>query len=148
MPNDRWIWDATTTLEALGAADVVLWLWEPEKDRLRLTGASRSLGLGPLAPECSSAAMRALALPQDRAMADDVLRVQDPGSEIAVRLRMRGGGVCIWRGVWLEEGLRAAGVIAPETKFAASDLDHLTGLLDRKSFVTRAREQLQTPGHH
>ncbi len=149
MPNDRWSWDATTTLEALGAADVVLWLWEPEKDRLRLTGASRALGLGPLAPECSSAAIRALALPPDRALAEDMLRVQEPGSEIAVRLRMRGGGVCIWRGVWLEEGgLRAAGVIAPEVKFAASDLDSLTGLLDRKSFVTRARERLQSPGQH
>jgi c-di-GMP-specific phosphodiesterase len=148
MPNDRRIWDATATLEALGAADVALWLWEPEKDRLCITGASRSLGLGPLAPECSSAAMRALALPQDRALAEDVLRLQEPGSEIAVRLRMRGGGVCIWRGVWLEEGVRAAGVIAPETKFAASDQDSLTGLLDRKSFVTRARERLSSPGKY
>ena len=78
MPSDRWIWDATTTLEALGAADVVLWHWEPEVDRLRLTGASRALGLGPLAPECSSAALRALALPQDRARADDVA-AQFPG---------------------------------------------------------------------
>ncbi|MFZ5729004.1 MAG: EAL domain-containing protein, partial [Pseudomonadota bacterium] len=148
MPRDRWIWVATTTLEALGAADVVLWHWEPERDRLRLTGASRALGLGPLAPECSSAAMRALALPQDRARAEEILRTQDPGTEIAVRLRMRGGGVCIWRGVWLEEGLRAAGVVAAETKFAASDLDHLTGLLDRKSFIQRAREHLQLPGGH
>ncbi|MFN3572400.1 MAG: putative bifunctional diguanylate cyclase/phosphodiesterase [Phenylobacterium sp.] len=148
MPSDRWIWDATTTLEALGAADVVLWHWEPERDRLRLTGASRALGLGPLAPECSSAAMRALALPQDRARAEEILRTQDPGTEIAVRLRMRGGGVCIWRGVWLEEGLRAAGVVAAETKFSASDLDHLTGLLDRKSFIQRAREHLQLPGGH
>jgi c-di-GMP-specific phosphodiesterase len=148
MANDRWIWDATTTLEALGAADVALWLWEPERDRLRITGASRALGLGPLAPECSSAAMRALAMPQDRAFAEDILRVQPAGSEIAVRLRMRGAGICIWRGVWLEEGVRAAGVIAPETKFAASDQDTLTGLLDRKSFVTRARERLQSPGAH
>ncbi|MDF2900124.1 MAG: hypothetical protein K0Q62_183 [Phenylobacterium sp.] len=149
MPNDRWSWDATTTLEALGAADVVLWLWEPEKDRLRLTGASRALGLGPLAPECSSAALRALALPPDRALAEDILRVQEPGSPIAVRLRMRSGQICIWRGVWLEEGgLRAAGVIAPEVRFAAADLDTLTGLLDRKTFVTRARERLQSPGHH
>ena len=148
MPNDRWIWDATATLEALGAADVALWLWEPQRDRLRLTGATRALGMGPLAPECSSAALRALALPQDRALTDDILRVQEPGCEIAVRLRMRGSGVCIWRGVWLEEGLRAAGVIAPETKFAASDLDALTGLLDRKSFVARARERLQAPGRH
>ena len=76
MPNDRWSWDATTTLEALGAADVVLWLWEPEKDRLRLTGASRALGLGPLAPECSSAALRALALPPDRALAEDIRNIK------------------------------------------------------------------------
>lgn len=148
MASDRWTWDATSTLEALGAADVVLWHWEPERDRLRLTGASRALGLGPLAPECSSAAIRALALPQDRARAEEVLRVQEPGSEIAVRLRMRGGGVCIWRGVWLEDGVRAAGVVAAETKFAASDLDNLTGLLDRKSFIQRAREHLQVPGDY
>ncbi|MDO8902840.1 MAG: bifunctional diguanylate cyclase/phosphodiesterase [Phenylobacterium sp.] len=148
MASDRWIWDATSTLEALGAADVVLWHWEPESDRLRLTGASRALGLGPLAPECSSAAIRALALPQDRARAEEVLRVQEPGTEIAVRLRMRGGGVCIWRGIWLEEGVRAAGVVAAETKFAASDLDNLTGLLDRKSFIQRAREHLQQPGEY
>jgi c-di-GMP-specific phosphodiesterase len=148
MANDRWIWDATATLEALGAADVALWFWEPERDRLRLNGASRALGLGPLAPECSSAALRALALPQDRALAEDILRVQEPGSDVAVRLRMRGAGTCIWRGVWLEEGVRAAGVVAPETKFAASDLDGLTGLLDRRSFILRARERLQQPGGH
>ncbi|MDE2486373.1 MAG: bifunctional diguanylate cyclase/phosphodiesterase [Alphaproteobacteria bacterium] len=147
MPNS-WMWDATTTLEALGAADVALWMWEPEKDRLRLTGASRALGLGPLAPDCSSAALRALALPQDRASAEDILRVREPGAEISVRLRMRGGGACIWRGLWLEEGCRAAGVVAPETKFAASDQDVLTGLLDRRSFVIRARERLQSPGRH
>ena len=148
MPSDQWIWDATPTLEALGAADVALWMWEPDRDRLRMTGATRALGLGPLAPDCSSAALRALALPQDRAVADELLRVAEPGSEIAVRLRMRGGVVCIWRGVWLEEGRRAAGVAAPETKFAGSDQDPLTGLLDRRSFILRARERLQTPGRH
>jgi c-di-GMP-specific phosphodiesterase len=146
MPNDRWMWDATATLEALGAADVALWVWEPERDRLRLTGSTRALGLGPLAPDCSSAALRALALPQDRASADDILRVQEPGTEVAVRMRMRGAGVAIWRGVWLEEGCRAAGVVAPETKFAASEHDMLTGLLDRRSFLLRAREQLETAG--
>src|SRR6201986_2651899 len=98
MPNDRWIWDATATLEALGAADVALWVWEPESDRLRLTGATRPLGLGPLAPDCSSAAFRALALPQDRALAEDVLRGQEPGGEVAVRRRMRGACAFIWRG--------------------------------------------------
>jgi c-di-GMP-specific phosphodiesterase len=143
-----WMWDATTTLEALGGADVALWVWEPEKDRLRLTGASRALGLGPLAPDCSSAALRALALPQDRAFAEDILRIREPGAEVSVRLRMRGAGVCIWRGLWLEEGCRAAGVVAPETKFAASDQDTLTGLLDRRSFVIRARERLQEAGRY
>ena len=34
MSNDRWIWDATATLEALGAASVALWLWEPHRDRI------------------------------------------------------------------------------------------------------------------
>ena len=148
MANDRWTWDASATLEALGAADVALWFWEPERDRLRLNGAHRALGLGPLAPECSSTALRALALPQDRALADDILRVQPPGSDIAVRLRMRGAGTCIWRGIWLEDGVRAAGVVASETKFAATDVDSLTGLLDRRSFILRARERLQQPGRH
>jgi c-di-GMP-specific phosphodiesterase len=148
MANDRWMWDATATLEALGAAEVALWVWEPEKDRLRLTGATRALGLGPLAPDCSSAALRALALPQDRATAEEMLRVQPPGGEIAVRLRLRGGAPCVWRGVWLEEGLRAAGVVAAEVRFAASGLDNLTGLPDRKSFITLARERLQQPGRY
>lgn len=148
MANDRWSWDATATLEALGAAEVALWVWEPEKDRLRLTGATRALGLGPLAPDCSSAALRALALPQDRALAEDILRTQEPGHEVAVRLRLRGGAPCIWRGVWLEEGVRAAGVVAAEVRFAASGLDNLTGLADRKSFINLARERLQTAGQY
>ena len=60
---------------------------------------------------------------------------------------MRGGETCIWRGIWLEEGgVRASGVIAPEAKFAASEIDNLTGLLERGSFIIRAREKLQTPG--
>lgn len=146
MGQDRFIWDATAVLEALGAAEVALWTWEPGRDRLRVTGSARALGLGPLAPECSAAAMLALSLPQDRAMAEELLRVQEPGSEIAARVRMRGGQACIWRGVWLEEGVRASGVIVPETRFAASEFDTLTGLLDRNSFIGRMREQLQTPG--
>ncbi len=143
---DRLVWDATTVLEALGAADAALWVWEPERDRLRLSGASRALGLGPLAPEAASAALRALVLPQDRAAAEDMLRVREPGAEIAARLRMRGAEPCLWRGVWLEEGLRAAGVVAREMRFTASERDTLTGLLDRRSFVARARERLTQPG--
>lgn len=143
--QDRRVWDAAATLEALGGAHVALWVWEPEDDRFRLYGAARQLGLGPLAPECSSAAFRALALPQDRAAAEDLLRLQSPGTEIALRIRMRGGETCLWRGVWLEEGVRASGVVAPETRFAASEFDALTGLLDRRSFVARARERLTLP---
>ncbi|HZC16589.1 MAG TPA: bifunctional diguanylate cyclase/phosphodiesterase [Caulobacteraceae bacterium] len=144
--RDRFIWDATVTLEALGAADVALWSWDPNADRLRLTGAARRLGLSPLAPVCSSAAVRALVMPRDRALVEEILRIQAPGAEVGGRVRMRGGDACVWRGVWLEDGVRAAGVIVPETKFAASEQDVLTGLLDRRGFVSRAREQLQAAG--
>ena len=147
MAQDRFFWDATAVFEALASADVVLWHWEPERDRLRVTGAARALGLAPLSPECSSAALLALCLPQDRAMVEELLRTQEPGCEVTTRLRMRGGETCIWRGVWLEEGgVRASGIIAPEAKFAASEIDNLTGLLERASFIMRAREKLQTPG--
>ena len=142
--KDRFVWDATVTLEALGAAEVVLWSWDPEADRLRVTGSHRALGLSPLAPECASAAALALCLPQDRALMEGVLSLHPPGHQIAARIRMRGGQCCIWRGEWLEEGgARAAGVIVPESKFAATDKDALTGLLDRRSFIAKAREQLQ-----
>jgi c-di-GMP-specific phosphodiesterase len=148
LAQKRFVWDATATLEALGASEVALWSWEPRRDSLRLTGSVRSLGLGPLAPECSAAALMALALPQDRYLAEDILRIQPVGTEIMARIRMRSGEVCVWRGLWLEEGVRASGVIALETKFAASSVDPLTGLLDRRSFVVRAREQLQTAGSY
>ena len=141
--SDRLVWDTTTVLESLGAAEVALWIWEPEVDRLRFTGAARALGLGPLLPDCPSAALRALVLPQDRAATDEILRIREPGSEISGRLRLRGAETCVWRGVWLEEGVRAAGVAAREQRFAGSELDHLTGLLDRRSFVAHARDMLQ-----
>lgn len=141
-------WEAPAMLEALGAADVALWVWEPEADRLRVNGPARALGLGPLAPECASAAILALAIPQDRAQIERMLRTQPPGSEVVARVRMRGAESCLWRGVWLEEGVRAAGVVAPETKYAASQHDQLTGLLDRTSFIARARERMQSAGEY
>ena len=141
-------WDPTTALEALAAADVALWIWTPSEDRLRLTGATRTLGLGPLAPECTGVAFAALALPQDRSLAEQVLRPRDEGEEIVVRLRMRNAETCIWRGVWLEGGLRAAGVAALEVKFAGSDIDPLTGLLNRRNFLARASEALSVPGDY
>jgi c-di-GMP-specific phosphodiesterase len=75
-----------------------------------------------------------------------MLRTREPGSEISARLRMRGAEACLWRGVWLEEGLRAAGVVARERRFVASERDSLTGLLGRRSFLVRAREKLSEPG--
>jgi c-di-GMP-specific phosphodiesterase len=147
-PPERFVWDATATLEALGAADVALWFWDPENDRLNFTGAVRSLALSPLGPECPSAAILALSMPQDRALVEDILRVRPPGEEVVARVRMRGGETCIWRGVWLEEGVRAAGVVVPEINFAASRKDQLTGLLDRRSFIGLARERLTVFGGH
>ncbi len=147
MAVERFVWDVTAALEALGAADAVLWSWEPGKDRLKLVGAARALGLGPLAPECSSAALVALALPSDRELVQDFLQPQPPGASMSSRLRMRNGETCIWRGVWLEEGgVRAAGMIVPETRFSASERDGLTGLYDRRSFVALARERLLQGG--
>lgn len=141
-------WDATTAIEALAAAETALWVWTPATDELRFTGATRSLGLGPLAPECTAAGFVALAMPQDRSLAERMLKPQDEGAEIAVRLRMRGSETCLWRGVWLEDGLRAAGVVALETKFAGSDRDTLTGLLDRRAFLARVSEVLTQPGEY
>ena len=141
-------WDATTAIEALAAADTALWIWTPSDDQMRFTGATRALGLGPLAPECTGAAFCAVAMPQDRTLAERILKPQEEGTEVAVRLRMRDAQTCIWRGVWLEDGLRAAGVVALETKFAASERDVLTGLLDRRAFVARLGETLTQPGEY
>jgi c-di-GMP-specific phosphodiesterase len=141
-------WDATTAIEALAAADTALWIWTPSDDQMRFTGATRALGLGPLAPDCTGAAFCAVAMPQDRTLAERILKPQEEGTEVAVRLRMRDAQTCIWRGVWLEDGLRAAGVVALETKFAASERDVLTGLLDRRAFIARLGETLTQNGEY
>jgi c-di-GMP-specific phosphodiesterase len=87
-------------------------------------------------------------MPQDRAIADQLLKPQDEGTEIALRFRMRGGEACLWRGVWLEDGLRAAGVAAVESRFGGGGKDTLTGLLDRRSFLVRVAEALIQPGEY
>jgi c-di-GMP-specific phosphodiesterase len=139
-------WDATTAIEALAGAGAALWEWTPASDRLRFTGATGALGLGALAPECSGAAFVALTLPQDRALAERLLKPRDEGEEVVLRLRMRDGQLCLWRGVWLEDGLRAAGLVASDVKFAGTDRDPLTGLLDRRAFLARVGETLTRPG--
>ncbi len=143
--TERFVWDATAALESIGAAGVVLWTWEPERDRLRLTGPIRALGLGPLASECSTAAMLALAAPQDRAIVEDFLQVREPGQTLSAKVRMRGGPACLWRGVWLEEGVRAAGAVVSELQYAPEPRDALTGLLERRAFLAQATERLQIP---
>ena len=148
MGSDRKTWDATTTLEALGAAEVALWLWEPLADRLSLTGSIQPLGLALLAPQCSSAAIRALAIPQDRALAEDFLKIRAPGEAISFLFSLRGGGACLWRGVWLEDGVRATGVITPASGTAEIVYDSLTGLMDRRSFIKQVRQRLTQPGAH
>ncbi|MEI9890828.1 MAG: bifunctional diguanylate cyclase/phosphodiesterase [Caulobacteraceae bacterium] len=144
-PTERFPWDATGTLESLGAAGVVLWMWDPERDSMRLTGPARSLGLGPLAPECSIAALLALAAPQDRALVEALLQPKPPGEEVVAKVRMRGGAPCLWRGVWLEEGGRAAGAIVAESQFGPEPRDALTGLLERRAFLAEAAEKLKIP---
>jgi len=141
-------WDATSAIEALAAADSALWIWTPAEDQMRFTGATRSLGLGPLAPECSGAAFVAVALPQDRSLAERILKPQEEGTEIVVRLRMRDAETCLWRGVWLEDGLRAAGLVALETKFGGGERDTLTDLLDRRGFLARISDTLANSGEY
>ena len=80
--GDR-IWDAATTLAALGAGGAALWDWTPVADRLELAGASAELGLGPLAPACASAALRALVLPEDRHLADELLALRPEGESVS-----------------------------------------------------------------
>ncbi|MBX4159075.1 hypothetical protein K4A07_18295, partial [Lactiplantibacillus plantarum] len=94
-------WDATTAIEAVAAAETALWVWTPAENELRFTGATRVLGLGPLAPECTAAGFVALTMPQDRSLAERMLKPQGEGTEVAVRLRMRDSNTCLWRGVWL-----------------------------------------------
>jgi c-di-GMP-specific phosphodiesterase len=142
--SEGWIWDAVSTLAALGAGEAAVWSWSPAEDRLRLAGSIRALGLSPLAPECASAGFRALVSPQHRHMAEDLLAPQPAGTEVAVRLTLPGGEPCVWRGRWLEDG-RCAGVAAAEARMAAGERDRLTGLLDRSSFIQAARERLQEP---
>lgn len=144
----RLVWEATAIFEALGASDTVLWSWEPQSDRLRLTGAAHALGLGKLAPLCSSAAIRALVSPPDRAAMDEVLTVREPGKQIAARVRLHSGGGSFWRGAWLEEGVRAAGVAVAEPMSRPARTDSLTGLLDRMGFLEEAQKRLEGKAEH
>jgi c-di-GMP-specific phosphodiesterase len=143
---ERLAWDLTSVLEATGAAGVALWVWDPDADRMSLTGATRALGLGPLAPACSGAALTAMIRGQDRPAMQAFLRPGAPGASASATVAVQGSSPCLWRGLWLEEGGRAAGVVAPEAEFCGAETDRLTGLLDRSSFLARARTRLSQEG--
>jgi c-di-GMP-specific phosphodiesterase len=146
MPqDDAWIWDASATLAALGGGEAALWVWSPAEDCLRLAGAVRALGLSPLAPDASGAALRAIVLPEDRHLADELLQVRPAGAQATARLRVRGAEACVWRGAWQEDG-RLMGFVSAESRTARAELDPLTGLPDRQSFIRLARLRLETPG--
>jgi c-di-GMP-specific phosphodiesterase len=76
MPDETLTWDAAAVLAAVGAAETALWAWSPREDRLQIAGAVRALGLAPLAPDASAAALRALVLPQDRHLAEELLHAK------------------------------------------------------------------------
>ncbi len=139
-------WEATAVLEALGASEAVLFSWSPLEDRVRLSGAATALCLGPAAPECPSAAIRALVQPSDRARIDALLEERPPGTRIAERFAMRGGPALHWRGVWLEEERRAAGLAVRAESFEARAAEPLTGLLPRAEFLSRLSHLLEGEG--
>lgn len=140
------VWDPTSALEAMAAADVAMWSWSPAENLLRLFGGTFSMGLSPLGGECSSEAFFAMANPQDRILAASLLRQGQEGERIEERIRMRSGDAGLWRGIWLEDGLRAAGVVVSEPRYSTIERDNLTGLLTRKTFFDRARHLLSIGG--
>ncbi len=142
------VWDPGAVIEALGASETALWIWEPDRDLVRFTGAAHALGLASVAPECPSAAIRALVQPADRAQLDAILEIREPGSELIARLRLRGSPPQLWRGVWLEEGRRAAGLVVKQEHFAVPVAEPVTGLLDRRAFLAQVTEALRSDGRY
>lgn len=138
-------WALADAVSALNHAQSVLWRWDSGQDRLSLIGAASALGFGPLLPECSSAAALAMVLPRDHARARSLFEPQTPGTEINVRLHMRGGQTNVWRGQWRAGG-RAVGVVSPDSDRVEPNLDALTGLLDRSGFIRDVRERLLSSG--
>lgn len=138
-------WATTTALlEALGGGGAALWRFDPTTDRLELMGDLRALGLQPLAPHCSAAALTALVDPADRTALSALMTHRD-GSPAHARLRVGSGAPTLWRGLWLEGERCATGVIVP-ADVVGDSLDTLTGLLDRSSFLRRVEERLTRPG--
>ena len=135
-------------LEALGAAELATWRWDPAADRLYVSGAVQALGLSPLAPDCASAAFLALTAPCDHAKAAALLERGQSGEDIFQEIRLRhtdGDRRIVWRGARLENG-GAAGVVSAADRFAEAGRDSLTALLDRGAFMARVDARLKAPG--
>jgi c-di-GMP-specific phosphodiesterase len=135
-------------LEALGAAELATWRWNPAADRLHLSGAVQALGLSPLTPDCPSAAFLAFTAPSDHVKAATMLERGQPGQEIFQEIRLRhadGERRIVWRGAWLENG-GAAGVASAADRFVETGRDGLTALLDRTAFLAHVDARLKAPG--
>jgi len=135
--------NTTALLEALGGAGAALWRYDAGADRLNLLGDLRTLGLQPLAPSCSLAALLAMTEEADR---PGVSALFTPGAAPSrASVRMLSGPSTLWRGVGLEDGRCVTGVVVPVSE-PADSFDALTGLLDRASFLRRLELRLLKPG--
>jgi len=135
-------------LEALAAASLAAWRWEPGDQKLYLTGAVETVGLGALAPVCQPAALLALTAPCDLPVAEHLFSGGPPGQSIVCFLRLAIAGESrsvLWRGAWLESGA-ACGVVYEAQPGDGAGCDRLTGLLDRSAFLEVVEERLQRPG--
>jgi c-di-GMP-specific phosphodiesterase len=147
--DERELGDALRdALEALGAAEIVAWRWNPARNQVTLTGAAETLGLQALAPRCRLEALIALVAPADQAEARALMTPAPPGSPVLKRLRLTLGDMertTVWRGSWLEDGA-AAGVVSTRVNFVETGRDALTGLLDRNAFLSRTADRLKSKG--
>jgi len=135
--------NTTALLEALGGAGAALWRYDAGADRLNLLGDLRTLGLQPLAPSCSLAALLAMTEEADRPGVSALFTPRAAPSRASVR--MLSGPSTLWRGVGLEDGRCVTGVVVPVSE-PADSFDALTGLLDRASFLRRLELRLLKPG--
>lgn len=146
MADARYNWSFASLVEALASGEAVLWAWDPSAARLSFTGAAGTLGLGPLGASCPAAALAAIVDPRDRTEIETLLQPGPPGSAARARLSLRSGQRLIWTGGWAEDGApRLLGSISRDAPQALIEHDPLTGLLDRRTFLRRAREHLDVP---
>lgn len=147
MPETRLTWDFGAAVEALAAGQAALWAWSPDTGRLTIVGAAASLGLGVLGSTSTAAALATVAHPHDRGDVEALFRRRGPGESVRALVRLRSGTRLVWTGTWAEDGEpRVSGVITRDTGPATLEADGLTGLLDRRTFLLRARERLASTG--